>query len=119
MNPRRLDKLITILRDRRRQGESGALESLGWRPHHRKVPATFAETDAGETLRGEQIEARTTAVFTIPFLRDVERTDRVEFEGTQYEIVGLLDRAGDRQWLEIQTARVPPAVVDGADASDD
>ena len=44
MNPRRLDKLITILRERRRQGESGALESLGWRPHHRKVPAKFEET---------------------------------------------------------------------------
>lgn len=90
-----------------------------WRRLIRKIPAKFGELSGGESPRGLKIEARTTAIFVIRYLRGIEATMAIELlqdveivEGATtdryrlFEIVSALDLEGDKQWLTIQAAEV-------------
>ncbi len=87
-----------------------------WQPLHRKVPAGFVEVSGGEGPRGVKLEASTSAVFKIRFLRAISKEMRISLhagfdaEGNKqfrtFEIVAILDRDGKEFWLEIQATEV-------------
>lgn len=87
-----------------------------WASLHRKVPAGFVEVSGGEGPRGVKLEATTTALFKIRFLRAIDEAMRIalhdgyDAEGKKrfrtFDIVAIVDRDGKENWLEIQAAEV-------------
>lgn len=101
-------------------GQETLHESEPYRRHLRKLPAKFVEVGGGEAARAGKVEASTTAVFQIRYLRGVEKTMRIELIGEvvtredgsaeqtyrYFDIVKAGDRDGKRFWLTIEATEV-------------
>ena len=96
-------------------GQETRSESQPWKRLHRKIPAGFVEVSGGEGVRGQKVEAATTAIFTIRYIRDFDKKWGVELvcpavDGKEasrfFEVVTALDRKGDAKWLEVQATEV-------------
>lgn len=101
MNPRKLDKLIHVLRAREVQDASGQDVPVEWPRLHRKVPAEVEEVTGGKTTRGRQVEASVTSTVMIRFLRDLTTADRIEYGERVLSIVRALDPDQTQTWMEL------------------
>lgn len=106
MNPRKLDKLVDVLRAVPTTDAAGQLVAGEFKKWLRKVPAAYAETGGGKSPRGLQVEATVTSVFTIRYLRDVTSEHRLGYDGREYHIIRVVDVDGDKQWCEIHCSDV-------------
>lgn len=73
------------------------------------VPARKADISDGERWRAGAVEADLTTRFVIrwsSFSRSLTARDRLTCDGETYNIVGIKETRGRRQWLEITAARI-------------
>jgi head-tail adaptor len=101
VNPRQLNKRLTILREEKRTAADGEVLSLGFTTRHANVPAKKQDVAGGEGQRGPLLEATVDATFTIRWLDDLLETDRLECDGQQFEITRALDLEGKNEWHTI------------------
>ncbi len=77
--------------------------------HGTPVWAKKTEISDGERWRAGTVEASLTTRFVIrwsSFTADITAKDRLVCEGVTYNIVGIKEAEGRRQWLEITGARI-------------
>lgn len=72
-----------------------------WANTYLNEPATFEEVQGGETLRGRQVEAGVTAVFTVHYRSNYNATMRVIHNGVTYGIVKCPPVQGGRRYREL------------------
>lgn len=73
-----------------------------WSDLYSNEPARFDPVSGGETLRGKQVEAGVTAVFTIHKREGIDATMRVGFGGTDYGISYINPVDGGNRYLELR-----------------
>ena len=61
------------------------------------LPARVETVTGGETVRGRQVHAEATTVFTVRWLAGVTAEMRVQYEGRTLHIVRVSDLAGERR----------------------
>ena len=77
-----------------------------WTNFAASVPAKVESVAGGETIRGRQVVATATTLFTIRFLDGVSTQMRISFEGRTLGILRAGDPYGDRRELRIEAAEV-------------
>lgn len=77
-----------------------------WVPTFSKLPAKVESVTGGEILRGRQVSAEATTMFTIRYRAGVTTAMRVKFEGRTLGIVRVSDPYGDRRELRIECREV-------------
>ena len=70
------------------------------------VPARVEAVGGGETLRGRQVIATATTLFTIRYLAGVTPRHRVTYAGRTFGILRAGDPYGDRRELRIEAAEL-------------
>lgn len=106
MNPRKLDKLIDVLRKRTVQDAAGQEVAVDWPKLHRKLAAEVSEVTGGKTQRGRQVEATVTTAIVMRCIRDLTTEDRILYEGRTLSIVRALDPDQQGRWLELHCSDV-------------
>lgn len=114
-----LKYLVNLLKPNATRDASGQMvpsTSEPWKRFLRKLSAKFVEVSGGEGLKGAKVEANTTAIVLIRYLRGVSKEMRVELhDGADeagrprfryFEIISVLDRTGKERWTEIQCSEV-------------
>lgn len=66
------------------------------------VPAAVESVAGNETIRGRQVSAEATTLFTTRYRADVTTRMRVSYEGRTLNIVRAADPYGDRRELRIE-----------------
>lgn len=100
-----LDRRVQV----RRAGlsDDGFAQVEAWADHGAPVWAAKRDISDGERWRAGEVQAHVTTRFTLrwsPFSADITPKDRLICEGQEYEIVGIKEGAGRRQWLELTCA---------------
>jgi SPP1 family predicted phage head-tail adaptor len=102
----RLVHLITIYQPTSAQSPDG-------QPVASKTPAVFAQVHAeflevagGERVRGQTMQADTTALFTVHYLAGVKPTMTIAHDGRTFQILSARDPAGRKISLVIQAKDV-------------
>ena len=75
--------------------------------HGQPVWAAKSDLSDGERWRAGEVAARITSRFTVrwsSFIRDITPADELVCEGVTYEITGIKEGRGYRQWLELTCA---------------
>lgn len=72
-----------------------------WSDLYTSEPAKFEMTSGGETLRGKQVDAGITAVFTVHYRDDVTSTMRVVHNDVNYGIVYVKQIEGGTRYMEL------------------
>jgi head-tail adaptor len=78
-----------------------------WANHGDPHPAAKRDLSDGERLRAGEVQAHVTTRFVLrwsPFTADLTPKDRLVCEGREFEIVGIKEAEGRRQWIEITCA---------------
>lgn len=70
-----------------------------------QLPARVDSVTGGESLRGRQVTANASVVFTIRYRADITTRMRVIYEGATYYILRASDPYGDRRELRIECRR--------------
>jgi SPP1 family predicted phage head-tail adaptor len=70
------------------------------------LPAKVDAVTGGETLRGRQVSAEATTLFTVRYRSDITTRMRVTYEGRTLGIVRVSDPYGDRRELRIECREV-------------
>lgn len=66
-------------------------------------PAAFEQVTGGETLRGRQVEANVTAIFTVRFRSNTYSVEqRITHNGIEYGIVRVMPVEGGRRYIELR-----------------
>lgn len=73
-----------------------------WTALYSDEPARFDPVSGGETLRGKQVEAGVTAVFTIHFRDSIDSTMKVYHGSDEYGIAYINRVDGGRRYLELR-----------------
>ncbi|MGP3699195.1 head-tail adaptor protein [Rhodobacter sp. NSM] len=100
-----LDRLIQFRRATLTDDGFSSVET--WADHGAPIWASKADLSDGERWRSAEVAASVTTRFTVrwsSFTADLTPRDRLVCEGREYEIVGVKEGAGRRQWLEITAA---------------
>jgi SPP1 family predicted phage head-tail adaptor len=87
------------------EGQFGAVDS--WSDHGGWVYAKKRDLSDGERWRAGEVQAHVATRFTVrwsPFTAAITPKDRLICEGREYEIVGVKECEGRRQWVEITCA---------------
>jgi SPP1 family predicted phage head-tail adaptor len=66
------------------------------------LPAKIEQVSGGETIRGRQVSAETSLLFTVRWLSGVTAQMRVSYDGRTFGIVRAADPYGDRRELRIE-----------------
>ena len=106
MSAGRLDRPVQFYRLELSAGDFGQVEA--WAAHGGPVWAARKDISDGERWRAGEVQAHVTTRFTIrwsDFAAGITPRDRLESEGATFEIVGIKEGAGRRQWLELTCAR--------------
>ena len=75
--------------------------------HGGAIHASKVAVSDGEKFRASEVSANITTRFVVrwsAFTADLTPKDRLTCEGLEYEIVGIKEGKGRRQWLEITAA---------------
>lgn len=102
----RLNKLIDILKKQTVLNQKTGETIETFEPYHRRQAAQMVGASGGHGTRGQQVHEKANAVFTMRFIRDIDRQMRVSCEGKTYEILDIVDRDGRATWLEIQASEI-------------
>jgi SPP1 family predicted phage head-tail adaptor len=100
-----LDRRVQFLRATLADDGLSHVETFG--PHGDPVWAHKTELSDGERWRAGEVAAHVTARFVVRwshFTAGVTPKDRLTCEGRTYDISGVKEREGRRQWLEITAA---------------
>jgi head-tail adaptor len=106
MQPGRLDRLVQFRRATVGSDAFGATQT--WADHGTPLYAQKSDLRDGERWRAGEVQAHVTTRFTVrrsPFTAALTPKDRLTCEGVEFEIVGIKEGAGRRQWVEITCAR--------------
>lgn len=79
----------------------GGDKSETWATTFSEEPAAFDPISGGETLRGKQVEAGITAVFTVHYRDSFTSTQRVVHGSTTYGIVYVKPVDGGKRYIEL------------------
>ena len=99
--------------DRRIQFQRVALNDDGlsqveeWADHGSPVWARKTDVSDGERWRADEVQAQITTRFLVrysDFTADLTPKDRLVSDGVKYNITGIKEASGRRQWLEITAA---------------
>lgn len=114
MHEGELDRRVQFLRGT--MADDGLSSSLQWNAadvtadhHGTPVWAKKKEISDGERWRAGSVEANLTTRFVVRwsnFTAALTAKDRLICEGVMYNIVGIKEIEGRRQWLEITAARI-------------
>lgn len=110
MNAGQLDRRIQFLRATLTDDGLSKVETFN--PHGYQVWAQKTELSDGERWRAGEVAAHVTARFRVrwsSFTAGLTPKDRLTCEGRTYDIAGIKEIEGRRQWLEITAA----ARIDG------
>ncbi|ARU02974.1 head-tail adaptor protein [Yoonia vestfoldensis] len=113
---RSLDRLVQFRRAGTIQTAFGPREGV-FADHGSPVWASKQDVSDGERWRAGQVSAQITTRFVVrwtAFTAALRPTDQLVCGGVTYEITGIKEPLGRRQWLEITTA----AQVDGNEDQD-
>lgn len=80
--------------------------TLVWTTRVASLPAKVESVAGGETIRGRQVLATATTLFTVRYRSDVSVKDRVSYEGRTLGILRAGDPYGDRRELRIEAAEI-------------
>jgi SPP1 family predicted phage head-tail adaptor len=100
-----LDRLVQFRRFTVSSGAFGATET--WADHGVEHPASRRDISDGERWRAGEVQAQVTTRFIVrwsAFTSAITPKDRLVCEGRTYEIVGIKEGSGRRQWIEITCA---------------
>lgn len=87
--------------------DDGMAQVETWTDHGSPVWAQKKEVSDGERWRAGEVAAHVTARFVVrwsSFSSDLSPKDRLVCEGREYDITGIKEGEGRRQWLEITAA---------------
>lgn len=74
----------------------------GWESTLTAEPADYTPTIGGEVIRGKQVEAGVSAVFTVRYRAGFyDPTKQIVFDGTTYGIVHVKPVDGGRRYIEL------------------
>jgi SPP1 family predicted phage head-tail adaptor len=105
MNPGQLDRRIQFLRAT--ASDDGIAQDETFSNHGSRVWAQKKEISDGERWRAGEVAAHITARFVVRWSRftaGITPKDCLVCEGRNYDITGIKEIEGRRQWLEITTA---------------
>lgn len=102
--PGELDKLINILREVRVDDGLGG-ETVTTEVVVEDLWAHARPRSAKETEGFDRLNASAVYLFVIRYRDDILPTDRIEWEGVQYNIRGILTRGGRDLYLELEAER--------------
>lgn len=92
--------------------DSGLSSKEIFSDHGDPVWANKRDISDGERWRADTVSAKVTTRFTVersPFTLDLTPRDELVCEGVTYDITGIKDGSGRRQWLEITAAALVDA----------
>ena len=89
------------------QQKTETVDSIGqtnrtWANLYADEPARFEPVSGGETLRGKQVEAGVTVIFTIHKRAGIDTTMRVSYGGSTYGIAYINPVDGGNRYLELR-----------------
>lgn len=102
MSAGKLDRRIQFRRYSEADDGYGVAQT--WADHGSTVHASKTDLSDGEKWRSGEVAASVTARFVIrssAFSQGVTPKDRLVCEGTTYEISGIKEGKGRKQWLEL------------------
>lgn len=105
MNPGKLDRRIQFLRASVTDDGLSKVETFA--PHGAPVWANKVELSDGERWRAGEVAAHVTARFVVrwsSFTAGLTPKDRLTCDGRTYDIAGIKEGQGRRQWFEITAA---------------
>lgn len=70
-------------------------------------PARFMQVNGGETIRGRQVEAGVTAIFTVNYRSEYSVEKQVLFNGVRYGITRVYAPDGVNRFAEIHCKAAP------------
>ena len=101
----RLDRRIQF--QRATLNDDGLSQVEEWADHGSPVWAQKADVSDGERWRADEVAAQITTRFLVrwsAFTADLTPKDRLVSDGVEYNITGIKEASGRRQWLEITAA---------------
>jgi SPP1 family predicted phage head-tail adaptor len=114
-----LDRLVQFRRLSLAPGPFGQVET--WADYGLPHPAAKRDMTDGERWRAGEVQAHVTTRFVVrwsPFTSAIVPQDRLTCDDREYEIVGVKEGEGRRQWVEITCAArndASPVPVEFAD----
>jgi len=105
MNAGKLDRLVQFRRYE--EVDDGFGESENWQDHGPLIHASKTDVSDAERWRAGEVSANITTRFVVrwtSFTRDITPKDRMVCEGLEYDITGVKEGRGRRQWIEITTS---------------
>lgn len=99
------------------QSKTETVDAIGqtnrtWAATYEDEPARYDPVSGGETLRGKQVEAGITALFTIHTRDSIDSTMRVMHGSNTYGIAYVNQVDGGLRYLELQCRAIPSPVED-------
>ena len=101
-----LDRRVQFLR-RGAADDGFTSEAGGFANHGSPVWAQKRDLSDSERFRASEVTAHVTTRFVVrwsPFSAALTPADRLTCEGAEYEITGIKEGPGRRQWIEITAA---------------
>ena len=102
MNPGRMDRQVTLQRFTVTQSAIG--EAVKTWSTLATVPAAYKPSPGGEPVNGDKVEAELPVVFTIRYYSGLNPKDRLQYEGTVYNILAVTE-VGRRHLMELRARR--------------
>lgn len=105
MRPGKLDRRVQFRRATMVDDGFGQVEK--WQDHGSPQWASKKDVSDGERFRASEVAASITTRFVVrysAFTRDLTPKDRLVCEGLEYNITGIKEAKGRRQWLELTCA---------------
>jgi SPP1 family predicted phage head-tail adaptor len=100
-----LDRIVQFRRATIGSGPFGATET--WADHGDPHPASKRDISDAERQRAGEVQAHVTTRFVVrwsAFMAAITPKDRLVCEGRTYEIAGIKEADGRRQWIELTCA---------------
>ena len=82
---------------------------VSWENELTMQPARYTQVSGGETVRGRQIEAGVTALFTVNYRSEYAVEKRVVFRGQAYGIVRVDQPDGIERFVDLHCKAAPVA----------
>ena len=101
----RLDRIVQFRRAALIDDGVGLVEVFA--NHGDPYPAARRDLSDGERWRAGEVQAHVTTRFVLrwsPFTAAITPKDRLLCEGREYEVTGIKEGEGRRQWLEMNCA---------------
>jgi SPP1 family predicted phage head-tail adaptor len=76
-------------------------------PGFESEPCNYEYTAGNESIRGRQVEAGVTAIFTVRFREGYSVEHRIKYNGDDYGIIHVRPVQGGKRYLEIYCKTIP------------